>query len=250
GFCVDPGATRAGPETGFALLGNCAAVTADPRAPQPAIPAILTLTASVPAPAMPPVAEAVEEYDSYFRSEAGRAMLSRSGRAADVEVLDSFFRHEVLYLRLRDSGPPDPPGLASETWRGYLDLGGYLVAVSATALAEGGRGPDDPRAAMTLVRGFAQRLRQVNGVAVDRAVLEEVGLVLPPADPPGGAPGAASAPRHAIANLDTGPAEAYETEWIAGGDDGAGGFSPRSGRIGAGTLMNGLWAVGILRRLL
>lgn len=236
GFCIDPLATREGGEAAFVLLGNCAAVTGNPRAPQPALPAVLTLTASVPAPAMPPIAEAVEEYDSFFRSETGRGGLARSGRAGDVEVLDSFFRNEVLYLRLRDSGPADPPDLAAETWRGYLNLEGYLVAVSATALADAR--PDDPRAAMALVRAFAQRLRQVNGVAVDRAVLEEVGLVLPPPEPGG---------TDALRLDRTAPA-AYETGWETGTEDVF--SSPRTGRMGAQGVLNTIWAVGLLRRLL
>lgn len=220
GFCVDPSATREEDATAFALLGNCAAIGRGTTR-QPDLQAVLTVTFSQPAPGMLPVSESVEEFDRFFRSAAGQRSLARSGDPASARMAESFFRNGVFYLRVVEGESGLAPGLAAEHWRGFFDLPGAIVSITATP-REGSAA--DPAEVLALLRRFAQRLRQVNGVEVDRAVLTEVGLLTTP-------------------DVDSQPAALYERD-IAQGPAGAG--------VGqhTATALRTIWAVGLIRRLI
>ena len=112
GYCVDPTATRDTGDTGFVLLGNCAAIANSRRAAQPATPAVLT--AAVSPLGRGPLADSLDELDAFFRSDDGRRLISRSGEAATVTVsgygaggrgvLPARRRHQCRHHRRRAGG--------------------------------------------------------------------------------------------------------------------------------------------------
>lgn len=155
GYCVDPGTTRDRPDGAFVLFGNCAAIARDPSQPQPIFPALLSATLG-PAGARPAVLDTAE-VEGFFRSEAGRAVLARSGRAADVELLAVKREGDLLLLKIRDaSGGGEGLQAGASYWRAITGLGARLVALSVLPL-EGARISDGDQ--IGLLQGFAAQTR-------------------------------------------------------------------------------------------
>jgi hypothetical protein len=167
GYCVDPVGTRETSNGAFVLLGSCAALNG-PGAPHPGRLAVLT--ASVAAqPGEPAVAELVDELAAVFTTEAGLAMLSRSGEADSVTLLETEPRDGVLYLRLRDTSGFDGPPVAEEYWRAILDAGGRMVMLSVIPLVEPQMSSE---AAHGLLQAFVARVRRENAPAAPVAAEE------------------------------------------------------------------------------
>lgn len=155
GYCVDPGTTRDRPDGAFVLFGNCAAIARDPSQPQPIFPALLSATLG-PAGARPAVLDTAE-VEGFFRSEAGRAVLARSGRAADVELLAVKREGDLLLLKIRDaSGGGEGLQAGASYWRAITGLGARLVALSVLPL-EGAQISDGDQ--IGLLQGFAAQTR-------------------------------------------------------------------------------------------
>lgn len=155
GYCVDPASTRQSPEGAFVLFGNCAAIARDPGQPQPIFPALLSATLG-PAGARPAVLDTAE-VEGFFRSDAGRAVLARSGRAEDVELLEVEHAGDLLLLKLRDaSGGGEGLQAGASYWRAITGLGDRLAALSVLPL-EGARIAD--RDQIDLLQGFAAQTR-------------------------------------------------------------------------------------------
>jgi hypothetical protein len=146
-YCIAPGAGQRGADSAVVLIGRCAG-TPD------AAPAVITVavgqagSASVLAGGGAALAE-------FFQSAAGRATLSRSGRAGDVRVLAAVGRGDVFYLRLRDRA-------AGDYWRAILGLKGRLVTISVAGPAES---PLPPEAGRSLLEAAVKRMRAANGAA-------------------------------------------------------------------------------------
>lgn len=158
GYCIDRGASRSGAEAAFVLLGSCAALSQRAGLAAPDAPALLT--ASVLAAPSGAGAPDLERMAAFFRTEAGRAALSRSGRAESVEVAESFVRDGVLYLRARDrSAPQSGQGVEPEYWRAVLDLEGRMVTLSVLGAAER---PLAQVAKRRTLDAFVRRVRAVN----------------------------------------------------------------------------------------
>lgn len=155
GYCVDPASTRQSPEGAFVLFGNCAAIARDPNQPQPIFPALLSATLG-PAGARPAVLDTAE-IEGFFRSDAGRAVLARSGRAEDVELLDVKREGDLLLLKIRDaSGGGEGLQAGASYWRAITGLGDRLAALSVLPL-EGARLSDGDQ--IGLLQGFAAQTR-------------------------------------------------------------------------------------------
>ncbi|APX90030.1 hypothetical protein BV394_10130 [Brevirhabdus pacifica] len=152
GFCVDPAASAAREAGSFVLMGNCAAISRMPDAPQPSVPARLTASISAPEEG-PAVALMLEELRVFLASEAGRAALSQSGRAADVTVRQSFTRDGVFYVRTSDRT------LGSDQWRAFFDVRSRMVSLTVGGTADY---PLDGRAGLELMRDFVRRVQQAN----------------------------------------------------------------------------------------
>lgn len=135
GFCVDPTATQNSGDTGFALLGNCAAISGSARAGQPDVPAVLTAAVSAPSSGTSLTAN-LGALDAFFRSEEGRTLLSRSGDADNVQILDTRTQSGMFLLHARDTSEGDMVGVATDYWRAYLDIGPRLATLSVLALED------------------------------------------------------------------------------------------------------------------
>ncbi|MEJ6393095.1 hypothetical protein V8J82_07510 [Gymnodinialimonas sp. 2305UL16-5] len=148
GYCVDPAATQNFNDTGFVLLGNCAAISGSIRAPQPQLPAILTAAVAGPSEGAN-LSENLDALDGFFRSEEGQRLLSRSGDPASVEILDTGTRGDIFLIHARDTSPGALPGVAQDYWRVYLDVGPRLATLSLFALADTQIDGDDAFATLT-----------------------------------------------------------------------------------------------------
>lgn len=135
GFCVDPTAVRDTGDTGFVLLGNCAAISGRARSGQPEIPAVLTAAVSAPS-AGTGLGDNQGALEAYFRSEDGRALLSRSGDAGSVQVLDIRTQADMFLLHARDTSDGAMVGVANDYWRAYMEIGGRLATLSVLVLED------------------------------------------------------------------------------------------------------------------
>lgn len=155
GYCIDPSGSRDTASGSFVLLGSCASISGMAGAPHPQGQAILTAAVSAGASGAG-IAGAETRLAHYFESAAGRAALSRSGRAGTVRILGHHGGHGAFFLHLRDRsafpGRPDAP----ESWRVLFDLNGHIVTLSVMGL------PDKPIVAAraeALLRAFMAEVR-------------------------------------------------------------------------------------------
>ena len=158
GFCVDPTATQNAGDTGFVLLGNCAAISGSARAAQPDVAAVLTATVSAPSLGAS-LTENLGALETFFRSSDGRALLSRSGEADSVDILDTRTSGAMFLLHARDDSGGDIAGVSTDYWRAYLDIGPRLATLTVLSLAAANI--DDAAALDTLTR-FAAAVQETN----------------------------------------------------------------------------------------
>lgn len=162
GYCIDPVATRVRTTGGFVLLGACAALSEE--GPAPARLAALTAAVS-PAGEAPAVADTSQMLVAFLSTAPGRALLSRSGDGATVEVLDSRTRDGMLFLHLRDESPFDGAEVTADYWRALLDVGPHVVSLSVLPLADRPLSEDDARA---LLDSFIAATRKATAAAPGR----------------------------------------------------------------------------------
>lgn len=134
GYCIDPAATRDGPDGAFVLFGTCAALAGSRAAGQPEKPALLTVSVLPGAPDDATFSGSFPALTAFFRSEPGRAALSRSGEAGDVSVEAVVASGGALLLELRDLSAARGQPVEPEYWRAVLALEGRMVTVSALGL--------------------------------------------------------------------------------------------------------------------
>lgn len=161
GYCVDPLGSGDSDASSFVLLGSCAALREDPDAAHPDRLAVLTATVSRSAGG-PRVADTLDELAEVFSAPAGRAMLSRSGEAERVTLLETRTRDGVLLLHLRDTSPFDGPEMAQEYWRAVLDAGERMVMLSVIPLSSS---PLSAEAVRVLLDAFIARVQRENATA-------------------------------------------------------------------------------------
>lgn len=163
GFCVDTSSHQDTEAGAFIPIGACSALTKNPADPKPPKPAFLTATVlpmPVQAAAMSDDPDArLREARSFVQSDAGRAALSRVGKADTVELLDVKSASGVLYVRLRDTSDGLPAALANTTWRAFFEVNGRLVTASATAFADQ---PFGEGKGYGLLRDFVAQIRKAN----------------------------------------------------------------------------------------
>jgi len=162
GWCVDPKTLRDGRNGGFVLFGNCAAISGNPedaRAPEPAL-----LSATVGPPAIEDengkLGHArLAQMETFFRSDIGRAALSRSGESKDVKILHSEITHDMLMLRIQDRSQSGAPPVAQVYLRAITDLGGRITSLSVMPLKDGEM---SAKAQSVLITRFAEAIRNAN----------------------------------------------------------------------------------------
>lgn len=164
GFCVDPTATRDADDTGFVMLGNCAAIANSQRAAQPATPAILTATISEPSEGGR-LADSLPELDGFFRSDAGLALLSRSGDASSVTILDTAIAGDVFLLHATDRSAGTIAGVQADYWRAYLDVGSRIATLSVLALEDRGLSREE---SLSTLQGFVEAVQVANAIPLPR----------------------------------------------------------------------------------
>lgn len=162
GFCVDPTATRDTAETGFVVLGNCAAIANSRRAAQPATPAVLTATISERAGDRR-LADSLDQLDSFFRSDEGKALLSRSRNPDRVRILETDSTGDVFLLHATDRSTDRSTGAIADVqqtyWRAYLDVGPRIATLSVLALQDRSLTRDE---SLSLLRRFVQSVQDAN----------------------------------------------------------------------------------------
>jgi len=150
GWCADPRSGLAGDAGDFLLLGPCRGAAAPPA------PVILTVSVLGAAEAGD---VAPERMEGFFRSEVGRAALSRSGDPASVTILQTGIAGDGYFLHVRDTAEMAGARVAPEAWRAVLPLSGRLVALTALSPAE----PRVPPATLRAVLdAFVARMRAAN----------------------------------------------------------------------------------------
>lgn len=126
-YCVDQQASRTRDDTAVVLIGRC---TENGHVAA----ALLTVTLGRFASGGVLLAGA-DRLGQFLQSPPGRRAMARSGRAADVEVLQAQVMDGTLMLHLRDA-------MAGEYWRAIIGIKGRLVTISASG-AEGTPLPED-----------------------------------------------------------------------------------------------------------
>ena len=148
GYCIDPAAVQKSGDTVVAVLGRCASISQ-------MAPGLLTISVGQPGSAGV-MAAGGEALAAFFASTEGRRVLSRSGRAQDVQLRQAVGSKDAFVMRLTDRAVGD-------YWRAVTGIGGRLVTISATG-AEGT--PLAPEAGRKLVDAAVLALRMANPSAL------------------------------------------------------------------------------------
>jgi hypothetical protein len=72
----------------------------------------------------------------YFATDRGRQSLSRSGKPADVTVLQTAIGEGVVILELNDASASPRAGLAPGYWRAVAEVGGHLVTFAVLPFSD------------------------------------------------------------------------------------------------------------------
>lgn len=161
GFCVDPTETKDKAKSAFVLLGSCAAISNTSHLPEPFVPAILMASVSRKTDSAP-IATSMDALTRFFKSEAGRAALSRDGKAGTVEVIETLGRDGAFYIHARDTSTGTLSGAGDEYWRALFNVNGRIVSASVVGLEEF---PISKSEGFDTLGAFADRIKSVNDVA-------------------------------------------------------------------------------------
>ncbi|MEM9973658.1 MAG: hypothetical protein AAF771_05715 [Pseudomonadota bacterium] len=157
GFCIDTGASNDAGESAFVLLASCASISRDPDSPRPERPGLLTVTVSAGSGVDYDGFEA--ELENYIRSTEGRALLSRTGDASSLEILETQIEEGAIYIHARDGSDLSRGRLEADYWRAFLGMGDRLVTASVTGFAAT---PLSREMGLFLLDSFANRLMLEN----------------------------------------------------------------------------------------
>jgi hypothetical protein len=130
GYCIDRGAGREGDDTAVLIMGRCSDN-------QRALPAVITVSVGRSGSAGVMIAGG-PALAAYFTSAEGLATLSRSGRAADVQVVQAVMAKDTFLLQVRDAQ-------AGDYWRTVLGHAGRLFTISASGTPESPLSAKDSR---------------------------------------------------------------------------------------------------------
>jgi hypothetical protein len=181
GYCVDPTATRNSEDTGFVLMGNCAAIANSRRVVQPATLAVLTAAVSAASDGGR-LADSMADLDAFFRSEDGLRLISRAGDAESVTVLDTLVEGDVFLLHASDTSDGAIDGVQEDYWRAYLDIGNRLATLSVIALEDRALSRDE---SLETLRGFVMAVQQANADPAEATGVPVAPVEGPQAAPPG-----------------------------------------------------------------
>ena len=160
GFCIDQAQSHESGATAFVLLGSCASLSRSAEAEHPAAKAVLTASITPANPGAAPLSKSFKQLEAYFRSEAGRAALSRSGNAATVKVVRTQVAGDVFLFELTDTAPAGNNRVQARSWRGLMQVRGRIVSLAVLGLAAE---PLNSTTLRMLASDFAAALRAANG---------------------------------------------------------------------------------------
>ena len=143
-------------------LGSCASLANSRLAGAPDKLAVLTATVSAPGGGN--IADIGAGLVDYFKSDAGRARLARSGKAEDVTITSADWASETLIMSAEDVS--NPSATSDTRWRAMFDVQGRLLTVTVTGAA-GKRLSGD--AARNLLDEFVAAIRGANGISVSES---------------------------------------------------------------------------------
>lgn len=130
GYCIDVSDSRLA--RGFAIIAPCANLgLVGARVMVPS--AIVTVQAGRIGTAA--VSGSEPAFAGLLETDAGAALLSRSGDASSVDVLDTTSSDNKVTVYFEDKEGAAIPGTQDQEWRAFVDINGRLVTISARGLA-------------------------------------------------------------------------------------------------------------------
>ena len=159
GYCVDSGASRDGQDAAFVLLGSCASISGSFNALRPKKPGVLTASVASGQTDAETFAASFPSMARFLGSPAGRAALSRDGRAQSVTILQIASAGGVMYIHAQDRADAPGQDVDPDYWRALMAVNGRIVTLSVLALRDM---PLTPEAKRSLLEGFVARVRALN----------------------------------------------------------------------------------------
>lgn len=159
GYCVDTETSRDTDEGAFVLMGSCASISQSFFGLKPKKPAVLTAAV---APGHQDKAEFVASFPAtakFLGSKAGRAALSRTGKANTVRILQITSMDDVMFIHATDSAAEQTREVDPEYWRALTTVNGKIVTL--TVLGVQGM-PLESDAKRTLLDEFVLRVRSLS----------------------------------------------------------------------------------------
>lgn len=147
GYCVDAEQARQVQDTAVVLIGRCLSSGL-------VAPAVITVSVG-PAGSGGVMVAGGAALAGFFSSAEGLALLSRSGRAGDVTLLDTSAAPGALLMHLQDT-------YLGRYWRAITAVNGRLVTISATGT--GGVALDEA-ASLRAVQAALSALQSANPAA-------------------------------------------------------------------------------------
>lgn len=135
GFCIDEQTTDESRAGAFVFLSDCAA-TPDASPTIARVPISAVLTASVSNSGMPGIESGMEaalaNLQEFLNTPIGQVSLGKSGNAATITVLSLSHTSTAVYAFVEDTSITTTTGESPRYWRAFTEVGGRLVALSAT----------------------------------------------------------------------------------------------------------------------
>ena len=128
GFCADPDSSS--PKRGFAMFAPCSTLEVEGAAV--AVSALTTIQFGPEQSAM--VAQDAAGFADYLRGGNGPVVLSRSGEADTVKVIEIRELDNHIAVYLHDKAPARIEGAQKSEWRAFLDIAGRLATISVRGL--------------------------------------------------------------------------------------------------------------------
>lgn len=149
GYCVDGQASDV--QAGFVMMAGCAMMSEDEEAVQPTPHGLITVQFGAAETASVDGQE--EAFASFLESEAGRAMLSETGSATEVDLTRVAAAEGRVIVSYATGADLMLVGTTGQVWRGFADIEGRLVTVTvhnmALAPLSDAEGPQLVQAALT-----------------------------------------------------------------------------------------------------
>lgn len=156
GYCVDRASSRLRANgSAFVLLGSCASIAGNARAPKPGTRGLLTVSVTEAVADEASVAALLGDMTDFLGTPEGRAALSRDGDPASVRVLDTRAEGDTLYIRVRDRGGPDK-GMEADYWRALFGVNDRLLTATVVGFADA---PVADEAGLSTLDALARRIR-------------------------------------------------------------------------------------------